>query len=161
MVPLTYPLASQMSRPSYTITRTLTTRSIPLVVICVSSSRFVGMPDSISTPDLSDAMITRTRGGNNPNGKSQRHFLQRASWDLHVLGRSMGLMRFYERNSQPGGWTYFGDSFHAVSLTYIAGNFFFYKTMLYLNSALDEFGPFDGYIISSAARLQYGTDLTF
>ena len=67
----------------------------------------VAMPDSVGSNDADG------------NSKNQRTFLQCVSWVPHVLGRSMGLMRFHQCNSQPEEWTYFGDSFNEVSLTYI------------------------------------------
>jgi hypothetical protein len=84
----------------------------------------VAVPDS---PDLSNAITTRTLcivASHNLDGQDQRSFLQCASWDPHALGPRMGLMRFYQRNTD--GWMYFGDSFNAVSFdlyTMIAEDF--------------------------------------
>jgi hypothetical protein len=80
----------------------------------------VALPDigAVSTLDLDQAIVTRTLcivASSNPDGdgKDDNAFLQCASWDPNALGKGLGLMRFYQRNTD--GWMYFGDGFNAVN----------------------------------------------
>lgn len=76
----------------------------------------IALPD-VGT-NLDQAILKRTLcvvASSNPDGdgKNDNAFLQCASWDPNARGTGLGMMRFYQRNSD--GWMYFGDSFNAVS----------------------------------------------